>query len=251
MYKSGFEKHDIKHTSPSQLNKWIDCPAAWIIQYLYKENSSLGVAGQIGIQTEWVVSQVLTDSLSFDDAVSMAKKSFLKDNKLNTNKKELERVNDIEQMAALAIGELRQYGKPDFSESGQHKIELVCNGDGWQLPVIGYIDFYYPDHGLIVDLKTTLRAPSVMSDSHKRQGAIYQKAMGNKQTKFLYVTPKKAIWHEVEDVDNQLAQIKQYLNRQEKFLRMDVGQMRDIVPINADSFYWMGCEDLRKRYFGI
>tara|TARA_R110000744_G_scaffold153061_1_gene267361 strand:+ start:466 stop:645 length:180 start_codon:yes stop_codon:yes gene_type:complete len=52
--------------------------------------------------------------------------------------------------------------------------------------------------------------------------------------------------------DELMAEIKVHLSRQEKFLRLgDKELLRDIVPVNPDSFYWRGDEDIRKKLFGI
>lgn len=248
---NGFKKHGLTHTSPSSINMWEDCPAAWIAKYLYGKSFSFGVAAQIGVLTEKVVADTLTGAKTHEEALKLAKDEFKRKNALNTSEKDLARIGDIEAMSTLAIEELKQYGEPDFTEDGQHKIELNCKGDGWELPVIGYTDFVYPKHGLVVDLKTTLRMPSVMSDAHNRQGAIYKKAMGNKAMKFLYVTPKKSCWHEVEDENPWLAQIKAILNRQEKALRLDAEALKDIMPVSMSSFYWMGDERIRKELYGV
>ena len=45
-----------------------------------------------------------------------------------------------------------------------------------------------------------MRIPSEVSAPHKRQGAIYAKAKGM-DVKFLYVSPKKATVHDIEDID--------------------------------------------------
>ena len=57
------------------------------------------------------------------------------------------------------------------------------------MPVIGYIDWRFADHGLIVDLKTTERFPSQIGDAHGRQGAVYASAHGNFGMRFAYVKP--------------------------------------------------------------
>ena len=249
---NGFEKHNLKHTSPSQINMWEESPAAWGASYLYGHKFSFGVAAQIGVLTEQVVAAVLSERESFSNAVEQAEKTFTKNNALNTSQKDLGRIGDIAVMAEQAIEVLKPYGKPDFPLDGQHKIEIMCKGDGWQLPVIGYIDFYYPDQGLIVDLKTTLRMPSTMTGAHLRQGAIYQAAMGNKAVKFLYVTPKKTQVFDIENGADHLAEIKGILNRQEKMLRaFSHEELKQVLPLNLGSFYWNGAEHTRKELYGI
>lgn len=249
---NGFERHNQNHTSPSSLNMWIDAPCAWVAKYLYGQKFAFGVAPQIGVLVEKVVANALIDRMSLDDAIAEAEKEFNKNNALNVSEKDRARVADIRSMSELAYEILKPYGKPDFNGDDQHKIELKCKGDGWELPVIGYLDFYYPDQGLVIDLKTTLRMPSTMSDAHKRQQAIYSKSLGNCGVKFLYVTPKKAALLENENEGDTLAEIKAVLNRKERLLRMhDAETLKDIVPVNLSSFYWNGAENIRKDLYGI
>jgi len=130
-------------------------------------------------------------------------------------------------------------------------VELLCKGDGWELPIIGYTDLPFPKHGLVVDLKTTLKAPSEMSAAHNRQAAIYRQASGNSAVKFLYVTPKKCVWHECLDVKGTLGEVKEILNRQERFLSAGSKEfLRDIVHFDPDSFYWNGSEENRRAIYG-
>lgn len=251
---SGFEKHGLKHTSASQINMWADAPCAWIAKYLYGKRFSFGVAPQIGILTEKVVADVLTGS-SLEDAVETAEGVFKKDNALNTSAKDVERVSNIKDMAEQALSILKEYGEPEFANpitKEQKKIELTVPGDGWQLPLIGYLDFVYPKHGLVIDLKTTLRCPTFIRDPHARQAAVYSKAMGNYGVKFLYVTPKKSNMLDLEDAKPYLDQVRSILNRQEKFLRkLNKAELRECVPVNTSTFYWTGDEDIRKELYGL
>jgi len=153
----------------------------------------------------------------------------------------------------LAVEELTEFGKPEFPENErQEKISITAKGDGWEIPVIGYLDLVFPQHGVVIDLKTTSRLPSSMSAEHVLQRAIYQKAKGNMAVRFLYVTPKKAVMLEDGDVNETLALAKAQINRLEAFLRaVDKDTARAIVPLNPNSFYWSGAEALRKEFYGI
>ena len=180
--------------------------------------------------------------------------NFDEGNQKNADKIKKER-DAIGPMVRLAVEELEKYGKPSFSIDGsQQKVSITCKGDGWKIPIIGYLDLVYPDHGLVVDLKTTMRMPSVMAQSHKRQRCIYQRCVGgNQQVKFLYVTPKKSGWLEDGDVDAELATVKAHCNRLERFLSVsdDPQYLASIVPVDPTHFYWSDCIDQRKEIFGI
>lgn len=252
---NGFQKHGLKHSSPSSLNMWASAPCAWIARYLFDKKLSFGVAAQIGVLTETVIVDTLCGA-SFDESLTAAKKKFLKDNALNTSMKDRERIDDIEAMANQALEYLKPLGEPEFKHTikgrEQQSISLLCNGDGWELPIIGFLDLVYPKEGLIIDIKTTLRIPSELSPAHARQGAIYSKAKGNMACKMLYCSPKKYAVHSVDDVNGVLAETKTILNRQEKMLRLhDKETLKEIIPVASDSFYWMNDYKIRKDLYGV
>ena len=251
--KNGFEKHGIKHLSNSSISLWESNPAQWVMSYLLKEKRPSSAAMWRGIAVEDGVV-VCLDGGTLTDAVAAALARFDKEITFADEKTEKERAA-IAPMIELAVAELEPYGKPSFSIDGsQQKVSITCNGDGWKIPIVGYLDLVYPDHGLVVDLKTTMRLPSTMMQSHKRQRCIYQRCVGgNQQVKFLYVTPKKSGWLEDGDVDAELAAGKAHCNRLERFLRVseDPQYLASIVPVDPTHFYWSDCIDQRKEIFGI
>jgi len=250
---NGFEKHGIKHLSNSSINLWESNPAQWVMSYLLKEKRQTGPAMWRGIAVEDGVVACL-DGGTLTDAVAAALARFDKEITFADEKSEKERAA-IAPMLELAVAELEKYGKPQFSIDGsQQKVSITCNGDGWKIPIIGFLDLVYPDHGLVVDLKTTMRMPSVMMQSHKRQRCIYQRCLGgNQQVKFLYVTPKKSGWLEDGEVDAELATVKAHCNRLERFLSVsdDPQYLASIIPVDPTHFYWSDCINQRKEIFGI
>ena len=250
---TGFTDHGISHGSVSNINKWIEAPDAWVSHYLFGNRGSGSSAMWRGIFTEQAVSDTITEKLEIDDALDKAAKDFDAKVMFDDDGSAAKERGNIEPMTRLAVEALEPYGKPDFPEDGeQHKVSMMARGDDWELNIIGFLDFKFPDHGLVVDLKTTGRMPSVMSKGHQRQRAFYAKASGNSSVKFLYVTPKKVALLEDGDPDELMAEIKLHLNRQEAFLRLgDKELLRSIVPVNPDSFYWRGDEAVRKELYGI
>lgn len=252
---NGFEMHNIKHSSASQINKWATAPCAWIAEKLYGHRFKVGCAAIRGFLIEEAVVNILANDWDIQTAIDDALKNYDARNALNTESSLQKNRDAIEPIIRTSIEALKPYGKPEFTK-GQNKqeaIELVCNGEGWSLPIIGYMDLYYPDHGLVIDLKTTLRMPSVMTPAHERQAAIYEKAIGNKGVRFLYVTPKKHGFLECADIEKRLSEIKTLLNRQEAFLRVsaDKETLKNIVPVNTDTFYWSNALDIRREMYGI
>ena len=192
---NGFQKHGIKHLSPSSINLWTNAPDVWVAQYLFGKRGPMSAAAMRGICTEDAVVAVLQGK-NADGALDAALEKFDQTFPIGDEKTTKERAM-IQPCMELAIQELEQYGEPEFPEEGQEKISITATektDEGkliYSIPVIGYLDLVFPKHGVVIDLKTTGRCPSVMSSEHQLQRAIYQKAKGNQVVKFLYVTPKK------------------------------------------------------------
>lgn len=247
----GFSKHGIDHLSASNINLWSNAPDVWVMQYLFGIRTPMGPAPWRGICVEDAVVEVLCGG-KLTEALDRAHEKFnsrfmIADD--NTSR-EAARINP---MVEIAVEELKQYGKPEFPEDGrQEKISITAKGEDWAIPVIGYLDLVFPNHGVVIDLKTTGRIPSTMSAEHQLQRCIYAKAKGNMAVKFLYVSDKKSALLEDGDVNDLLSQSKVQITRMERFLRtLDKEQAKAIVPMQPSSFYWKGSEDLRKEFYGL
>ena len=247
---NGFERHNINHSSPSSINMWVDCPHAWLAQYLFNKRSEFGTAAKAGTLVEDAVTNVIARGFTLDAAVASAVEIYNTFAIFDQSEAAKKRGLAIPGMICLAVGELSQYGEPEFNEQGkQKKIELLCNGAGWVLPIHGYLDYDFPKHKLVVDLKTTMRMPSEMSPSHQRQGAVYKKATG-RRVRFLYTTNKNIETYEVENEMETLGEIKAILNRQERFLSAgDPAFLKSIVPVVTGSFY--NDKAITKELFGV
>ena len=247
---SGFDKHGIKHLSPSSINLWTNAPDVWVAQYLFGKRGPMSAAAMRGICTEDAVVAVLQGK-NADGALDQALEKFDKEFPIGNEKTTKERAM-IQPCMELAVQELEQYGEPEFPEEGQEKISITAKTDDYEIPVIGYLDLCFPKHGVVIDLKTTGRCPSVMSAEHQLQRAIYQKAKGNQIVKFLYVTPKKTNLLEDGDPSEILRKTKTQITRMERFLRS--GNARDVasvIPVNPNTFYWNGAEEIREELYGI
>jgi hypothetical protein len=248
---NGFERHGIKHSSASALNLWANAPDVWCAQYLHGRRSLMSSAAWRGIAIEAGTVECLRGE-SLEQATANALKLYDAKTALSGDpKRESERAV-IAPCIAKAVEALKLFGEPDLPEDGkQEKVEITCVGDGWRLPVIGYLDLPYHKHGRIIDLKTTLRMPGEMSREHQRQRAIYQHAHGNYQVDFLYVTPTKVAFKADGEPREILGEIKTLLNRQERFLRLgDKDLLTSIVPV-IDSFYWSGFQATRSELYGL
>ena len=247
---NGFDKHGIKHLSASSINLWTNAPDVWVAQYLFGKRGPMSAAAMRGICTEDAVVAVLQGK-NADGALDQALEKFDQTFPIGDEKTTKERAM-IQPCMELAVQELEQYGEPEFPEEGQEKISITAKTDDYEIPVIGYLDLVFPQHGVVIDLKTTGRCPSVMSAEHQLQRAIYQKAKGNQIVKFLYVTPKKTNLLEDGDPSEILRKTKTQITRMERFLRS--GNARDVasvIPVNPNTFYWNGAEEIREELYGF
>ena len=247
----GFNRHNIKHTSASSLNMWSEDPAAWVAKYLLNTKFAFSPAARAGVLAEDAVVNVLARGMSQQDATDRAIETYAKATLFDRSEKTQSRMDMIPGMIDLALKELKQYGDPEFAPDGkQKKIEVNCRVDDWSIPVIGYLDLHYPQHGLVVDLKTSAKLPSEMSKSHLRQQAIYKASMGNCAVKFLYVTGKKSAVFESDDTSDTLKDIKAILKRQNSFLSIgDIDLLKSIVPV-VPSFYFNDDLNVRREIYG-
>lgn len=250
---SGFALHGISHTSPSQINTWIADPAYWVLTKLHGKSYDFGFAAERGKQIENAVVNILANGMSEEQAIKEALYAYDRFSPISADPKKQKEREVIAPCITEAVQALKIYGEPDFSQEGQHKIELLCNAGDWTLPVIGYLDLVYPQHNLVIDLKTTTRMPSEMSQAHQRQAAIYETAKGM-QVQFLYVTPKKHSFLHCDRVPDVMKEVKINLIRQERFLSIseDKNVLASIVPVNCESYYWCEQSTLdRKELYGI
>lgn len=249
---NGFEKHGIVHTSASSINMWTGSQGAWVAKYLYKKKFPFSNPARAGVLAESAVVSVLRGVNTAEEAIKKAEADYHRATLFDKSDTTIKRGEAIRGFVENLLVELTPYGEPDFEENGeQKKLSIMCKGDGWELPIIGFVDLIYEKKNLIIDIKTTMAAPSKMSDEHARQCALYETAFGMK-TKFLYATPKKTVWLECEDTRPVLSEIKAILNRQEKMLRLhDKDTLLSVVDVQPSSFYWGGAEQLRQELFSI
>lgn len=251
MSGAGLARFGIGHLSASSINLWTGAPCAWIARYVCKRSLPFGPAASRGKAVEAAIVAALLGEAE-DAAIAAAERGFDRDFLIGTEETTAER-DLIAPMARVALAELRPYGVPEFADGGtQDKVTITANMGDWRIPLIGYLDLCFPQHGLVVDIKSTTRVPSSMSGPHQLQRAIYSRAKGNAAVRFLYVSAKKAAWLEDGDPAAILAQAKSTIARMDAFLALcpDADTARRVVPHSPDSFFWRGAEALRAELYG-
>ena len=230
---NGYTMHGIDHVSASSLNLWAAQPALWVMERLLKLRSPVGPAAHVGTAVERGLEHALLRPEALHDAVPVALEAY------DALSSDADQRLKIAPMVEQAVKLMADLGKPDVPDDGrQHRVEIAL--DGVQVPCVGYTDFVFGAHGVIVDLKTSSTLPSAIKVAHARQGAVYQKAFGNYGMRFCYATPKKGAVYELENPADHLAALANIARRLDRFLSLskDPQELAGIVCPDFDSFYW-------------
>lgn len=237
---NGFDQHNLSHLSASSLNLWINNPSRWVAEKLCGFKSPQGYAAMRGRVVESAVSDML-HGVDEADAIESAEAAFERQ-VIMPNARSQKEFEVIRPMIMQAMIALQDFGEPHLDNTRQHAVRRKCRlPDGGAIEFRGYLDFYWPEHNLIVDLKTSLALRKIMPIEHQRQRALYSVKPGV-TVKFLYVTPKRWLFLEDGDTAEILSEIRWHVGRLERFLRLgDRDLLTSIVPVNTDSFYWSDC----------
>ena len=242
-----FERHGIGHLSASSLNLWAAEPALWIMERLLGRRSPSGIPAARGKAVEAGVNIGLHDpALPVEACIGEAESAFDRETALNPDPRRDEERKKLPGYVRGTLAELRQYGLPD-ADGYQGKVEIRL--DDIAIPVIGFVDWRFSAHGLIVDLKTTERLPSAIGASHGRQGAVYATAHGNFGMRFAYAKPAPAkgdgrqvqvLEMSGEDVRAHLAALRLIALSLGRFLALshDACELAGLIVPDFDSFYW-------------
>lgn len=242
---NAFERHGIDHLSPSSINAWLNCPSLWVLEKLLKHRSMMGAAAHRGTATEAGVSAGLFNhNLTQAECLALALPVYDRLTALSGDPKRDAERSVINGMIGQGLA-LREHGVPfvpndesRFGSEKQHKVEITL--EGVAVPVIGYLDWLYADE--ILDLKTTLRVPSSMSETHLRQATVYKVAHPNKRVRFFYCSDKRAEKHTLtrDQYDVALRELIGGARRLERFLSLsdDPFELAAIVPHESESYFW-------------
>lgn len=245
-----FERHGIHRLSASSLNLARANTAAWLISYGYDVKQSANLPMMAGSVTEKAVEfGICNPDASIADCKSFAEKEWGTRTRLS-GFKDTDRLAKLDTMIGYgsarksysgmvenAVKELRQYGVPTETQ-----IKVETQLDGIPIPIIGFKDFSYDEHGLDVDLKTTGRMPTDMSADHQLQGAIYWRASNNRTQRFCYATKSEAKVLELEPyaANYAIAQATQIAHTLMRLLAIsnDISEICALTIPDYDNFRW-------------
>jgi hypothetical protein len=242
---NGFERHSIDHLSASSLNQWASVPALWALERLLGLRSpiSSGVARGTAVE-EGIHAGLLDAKQPLDASVAIALASFDRQMALiPDDRREAERAN-IAGYVENGLAELRQFGVPT---AYQDRVEIHI--DDVPVPIVGFIDWRFDQHGLLIDLKTSERLPLSISLPHARQGTIYARAHANYAMRFAYTRPtatkragRAVAVYELEraEVERQLVALRHIALRLERFLALsaDPRELCGLLVPNYEDFRW-------------
>ena len=234
--KNPFEVHGIQHLSPSSCNLFTNSIAMFVLEKCMKKRSQVGAAAYRGTAVEAGVVEGLLNGTSDEECAALAKAEFEKLTALSGDSRREKEAAAIGDMVKMGLAELRPYGKPT---STQGKIEYHV--EGLMVPMIGFYDLEWANHGILTDLKTTHALPSKISTSHARQVALYCAARGNNlDARLTYVTSKKSATYHLENVDQHVQALGRIALTIQRFLSIsdDPADLAAIVVPEVDSFYF-------------
>jgi hypothetical protein len=242
---NAFAQHGIEHLSASSLNLWAAQPALWIMERLLGRRTLPGITAARGKAVEHGVHLGLSNSrLTIEECVEGAEREFIRQTALSADPRREDERKKLAGWVRGALAELRQYGTPD---GYQEKIEIRL--DDVAVPLVGYIDWRFSGHGLIVDLKTTERFPLQIGDAHGRQGAVYASAHGNFGMRFAYAKPapgktdpRQVTVYEMsgDDIRRHLSALRAIALSLGRFLAVstDARELAGLIVPDFDSFWW-------------
>ena len=234
--KNPFEVYGLQHLSPSACNLFTNSPAMFVLEKCMKKRSPVGAAAYRGTAVEAGIVEGLLNGSDDATCAKLAQAEFDKLTALSGDSRREKEAAAIGDMVKMGLAELRPYGQPT---STQGKIEYHI--EGLMVPMIGFYDFEWANHGILTDLKTTHALPSKISTSHARQVALYVAARGNNlDARLTYVTSKKSATYHLENVAQHVLALEKIALTIQRFLSIsdDPAELAAIVVPEVDSFYF-------------
>ena len=240
-----YERH-----SPSSLNLFAAEPAMFVLERIKGLKQIVGVPAHRGVAVEEGVTVGLLDlEAPMKSCVDAAFTKYDTLTALSGDPRRDQYRKTIADMVNAALVELREYGKPSKTQGF-----VEWQPDGLRMPIVGYFDYEWGNHGIIGDLKTTERMPSSIKVTHARQVALYAPS-DNYDARLIYVTPRKLEPYKLENIAEHRAALASIAKKVENFLDLsdDPDFFFSITVPDVDSFYWTppAMRQLAYKYWGV
>jgi len=222
------------HHSPSGCNLFAAQQSMWVAEKILGHKQPVSIAAHRGVGVEDGVTCGLKNlDQPVQDCIDVALTKYDTLTVLSGDPRRDKFRATIPDMVTAALTELRQYGTPTGM---QGRIEMRY--EGLTLPMLGFYDFEWAQHGILLDLKTSDKMPGQIKNGHARQVAHY--TGGNTEARIAYVTPKKLEVYMLENISEHRLALVAIAKRIEKFRKLsdDPQFFVDITVPDLDSFYW-------------
>ena len=224
----------VRH-SPSSLNLFAASPALFVWERVKGLKQTVGSPAHRGVAVEDGVTAGLADlaaPVKYCIEVAFAKYDTITAMSPDPRREQYRKT--IPDMVTAGLAELREYGSPTTTQGF-----VEWKPDGLKMPIVGYFDYEWANHGILVDLKTTERMPSEIKTGHARQVSLYAMS-DNVDARLAYVTPKKLEVYRLENVRDHRKALYNIAKRVENFLDLsdDPDFFLSITAPDLDSFYW-------------
>lgn len=226
----------IERHSPSSLNLFCASPSMFVMERVLGKRQPVGSPAHRGTAVEAGIAHGLTKpSAPIDECVAVAHQSYDTASALSSDPRREKYRDSIRDMVVQGLGELRPYGEPTGTQGF-----VEWRPEGLKYPIVGYWDFEFGQHGIVVDLKTTEALPSQIKIPHARQVALYASASDNTDARLTYVTPKKRATYHLENVREHLNALHRIALAVERFLSLsdDPEFFVGITAPDLESFYF-------------
>ena len=225
----------IERHSPSSLNLFAASPAMFVLERVLGLKQPVGAPAHRGTAVETGVAWGLRyPDADLDACTDAALTCYDTITAMSTDDRREKYRDTMREMIRQALDELRPYGVPSRTQGF-----IEWKPDGLRLPVVGYFDFEWEQHGLIVDLKTSEKMPSEIKVGHARQISLYAMS-DNYAAAACYVTPKKSAVYRLENAKEHREALRQIALRVENFLAMseDPSFFLGVTAPDLDSYFW-------------
>jgi hypothetical protein len=226
----------IERHSPSSLNLFCADLGMFVQERVIGSKQPVGCSAHRGTAVEAGVQLGLMDDAKLEDCIEHALSTYDTLTALSADPRRDYQRKIIPGMVEQALKELRDYGAPSNVQGF-----VEWQPEGLTYPIVGYYDFLWENHGILVDLKTTEKLHQKIQVPHARQVALYSAAISdNIDARLTYATPIKSATYRLENVREHRNALHQIAKRCEAFLALsdDPAFFTTIVAPNFDSFYW-------------
>jgi len=247
---NAFERHGIAHLSPSSIATFATQPALWLMEKLLKKRGQVGCAAHRGSASETGIAHgLLFPEATVEECQEKALLDYDRLTALSGDPRRMKERDAVPAIVAAALPALRPYGIPDGLQ-----IRVERQLEGVPVPVIGFIDFRWSQHGMLLDLKTQLRLSSEISETHARQIALYAHGT-NDRAGICYATPQKVGIYALDNAADHIAAMTNIARRMERFLSVstDAAELAAMVVPDFTHFFWSdpNTRALGKETFGF